>query len=148
MNGQVLTTPQWSKARKLTIHQFMPRGMRPHRNIVVGRRLKLARMALGWADAQGKFAQLAGISLTAYNQWESGENYPGVDNAIKLCDKHIGLTLDWIYRGNMDGMPSRLSNAIQVLSEALDASRASTENAPQPEMKVVRVPVKRRRKSA
>lgn len=122
--------------------------MRPHRNIVVGRRLKLARMALGWADAQGKFAQLAGISLTAYNQWESGENYPGVDNAIKLCDKHIGLTLDWIYRGNMDGMPSRLSNAIQVLSEALDASRASTENAPQPEMKVVRVPVKRRRKSA
>ncbi len=148
MNGQVLTTPQWNRARKLTIHQFMPRGARPTRNLVVGRRLKLARMALGWAEKQGKFAQMAGISLTAYNQWESGENYPGVDNAIKLCDRHTGLTLDWIFRGKLEGMPSQLSNTIQVLADAYDATPARVAMDPQPEMKVVKVPKKPRRKSA
>lgn len=104
-------------------HHLYHRDSRPHRNIVVGRRLKLARMAMGWGERQGRFAQAAGISLTAYNQWESGENYPGVDNAIKLCEKHVGLTLDWIYRGNMDGMPTRLSSAIQVLGEVMDEAK-------------------------
>lgn len=117
MSASILTTHEWKKAREVTIHQFMPAGLRPSRNIAVGKRLRLARLAFG-VDSQGKFAEAAGLRANAYNMWETGENYPGLDNAIKLCDRHAGLSLDWIFRGKLEGMPNWLSNAIAGLMRA------------------------------
>lgn len=116
VNASIITTPQWSRARKLAISQGMPREVPPpDRNIAVAERLILAREAIG--IKQGKFATMAELSPNGYNQWETGANYPEVTYAIKLCDRH-GLTLDWIYRGKFDGMPTWLSDAIRALQTA------------------------------
>jgi transcriptional regulator with XRE-family HTH domain len=147
MNASILTTPQWSRARELNIQQFMPRELRPERNLVVGKRLQLARRAFKFGDNQGKFARGAGISPTAYNQWETGENYPGVAAAIKLCERYPGLTLDWIYRGKMEGLPTDLSNALaSLLNEEQEADEARSRTAPpRQQMKVIPVSPRRRR---
>jgi DNA-binding XRE family transcriptional regulator len=129
MNSSILTTPQWSRARKLSIHEFMPRENAPARNRVIAERLVLAREAVGLK--QGHYAAMADISATAYNQWENAAQAPDVYYAIKLCDRH-GLTLDWIYRGKFDGLPTRLSDAIR----GLQAARAQQTAAEVP-MKVV-----------
>lgn len=166
VSEQVLTTPEWQEGRELIIQQFtryerappMPRELRPHRNIALGGRLKLARIAFGLANAQGKFAESAGLRSNAYNMWETGENFPGVENAIKLCERYRGLTLDWIYRANMDGMPSWLANTISSLMAA-EEERAATEKRtaaevetppvplPPQRTKVVKLQPKRRRKA-
>ena len=122
---------------------FMPRELPSDRNLAVGRRLKLARIACGMGKQQGKFAKLAGISPNTYNQWETGVAYPGLEYAIKLCDRH-NLSLDWIYRGKMDGLPTRLSDAIRELQVSEAAPTAPATEA-QPPMKVVQP---RRRKIA
>jgi transcriptional regulator with XRE-family HTH domain len=110
----------------LNIFPLMKGGLRPERNLIVGRRLLLTRDALRLK--QNKFAEAAGISPTVYNQWENGAVYPPADGAIKLCEAH-GLTLDWIYRGHKDRLPSWLADAIKAL-EAAEAAR-------QPQAKMV-----------
>jgi transcriptional regulator with XRE-family HTH domain len=135
LNASILTTPQWSRARQLNIFPLMKKGgSRPERNLRLGRRLALAREVLRLK--QYRFAEEAGLSSTRYNQWETGAVYPPADEAIKLCDKY-GLTLDWIYRGRMDCLPTFISDGIRAL-EAAEAAR-------QPAAKVV---VPRPRKSA
>lgn len=129
LKGQVLTTPQWSRARKLVTHEPMARRLPPDRNIELAQRLLWTRRALQLQ--QNKFATSAGISPTAYNQWETGQTYPPADAAIKLCDAHE-LSLDWIYRGKMGALPSALADAIKALV-TIDSERAER----QPKMKVV-----------
>lgn len=126
MIGQVLTTWGWRYARELAIASFirdevyggdrMAKDTRPRRNIAIGGRLVLARTAFGMA--QGKFAEAASIRPNTYSMWEIGENFPGVDNIMKLCVAHPGLTLDWVYLGKLDGMPHKIANAITALQMA------------------------------
>lgn len=117
MNASILTTPQWMQARTATIHQFMASELKPLSKSLIGQRLRLTREAMGLT--QKKFAEMAGMSPTAYNQWETGENMPGLVNAVSLRKAH-GLTLDWIFLGDMAGLSTRLSDAIR----ALDVARA------------------------
>ena len=130
MNAQLLTTAKWQKARELNIQQFMSRELRPDRNIAIGGRLKLARMAFGMGGKgqQGKFAAQAGIGSTVYNQWETGENFVGIDNAMKLCQRYPGLTLDWIYLAKMEGLPTWLASALHELQ----AGQVIADKPPQP----------------
>jgi transcriptional regulator with XRE-family HTH domain len=92
--------------------------MRPHRNIEIGKRLELARTALGKGGAQGEFAEAAGIRPNTYSMWEIGENFPGIENVLLLCERYPGLSLDWVYLGKLDGTPSWLANAIIALQAA------------------------------
>jgi DNA-binding XRE family transcriptional regulator len=98
-------------------------------------------MAIDSRVSQVDFAKAANIRSTTYNQWETGENFPGLEYTLALCDRYTGLTLDWIYRGKKEGMPSWLSNAITVLEEAERRSGAAAAA-----MKVVQP--RRQRKSA
>jgi transcriptional regulator with XRE-family HTH domain len=151
--GQVLTTCAWHKARELAIARFirdelyggrkMPRDTRPRRNIAIGGRLELARTALGMP--QGKFAEAAGIRPNTYSMWEIGENFPGVDNVMKLCLAHPGLTLDWVYLGKLDGMNHKIANAITALQVAQSADLDEPPVRLASRAKVVPVPERRHR---
>jgi DNA-binding XRE family transcriptional regulator len=109
--------------------------LRPERNLVVGKRLLLTRHAL--RRKQREFAEQADVSHVSYNQWEKGAVYPPVDGAIKLCKSHK-ITLDWIYMGQMDCLPTHLSDAIRALMAA--------EAAQGPDLKVYQP--RQRKKSA
>lgn len=85
----------------------------------IGQRLLLTRQALG--HNQTVFATRAGISRNAYTQYEGGGKRPSIENAISLCDTY-NLTLDWIYRGDMSGLPYGTANAIKALIEARSKS--------------------------
>lgn len=72
----------------------------------IAKRLRATREALELK--QREFAGLAGIAANTYNQWEKGERRPGLDQAIRLADAHR-ITLDWIYLGDMSGLPLKIS---------------------------------------
>lgn len=137
LNSSILSTPEWRRARELLTNTGMAarsRVDRPERNLVVGKRLLLTRDALRLK--QREFAERADVGPASYNQWENGAVYPPVDGAIKLVKAHR-ITLDWIYLGNMDCLPTHISDAIRALSAA--------EIAREPEIKIVRPATRKRR---
>jgi transcriptional regulator with XRE-family HTH domain len=75
----------------------------------IGQRLTQAREAFGCTQAE--FARQARVSNSAYNQYERGKKRPAVDQANRLCDAYQ-LSLDWIYRGDVRGLPKALQRQI------------------------------------
>lgn len=75
----------------------------------IARRLELTREALGLS--QSEFADKAGIARNTYNQWEKGKGRPQLDGAIALCSTY-NLTLDWIYFGEMAGLPYQVAQKL------------------------------------
>lgn len=64
--------------------------------------------------SQAKFAGLAGIKNNTLNQWAMGHGRPGLDEAIKLALRW-SITLDWIYFGDLGGLPHR--TALELTEE-------------------------------
>ncbi len=58
--------------------------------------------------SQVEFAERAGISQNAYNQYEHAKRRLSLEAAYALCDTY-DLTLDWIYRGRTEGLPHQLA---------------------------------------
>ena len=81
----------------------------------IGKRLARTRQALGYTTT--KMCDLMGSVShgSAYTNYEMGRRRISLDHALALCDK-CGLTLDWIYRGLIQGLPEHLQRAIQALS--------------------------------
>lgn len=48
-----------------------------------------------------------GLSTNRWSQYETAERRITLDAALILCDRY-GITLDWIYFGDISGMPQRL----------------------------------------
>ena len=71
----------------------------------VGRRLKLLRKALRMKQAA--LCRLTGINAQVWNNAETGDNLLTIPNAAKLC-RVTGVTMDWIYRGQVTALPSSL----------------------------------------
>ena len=84
---------------------------------LIGSRLRLARDALRLG--QNEFAEQAGIARNTYNQYERGVRLIPPAPAVALC-KCYHLTMDWIYRGQPDGLPYKLGAAISALKTLLD----------------------------
>lgn len=78
----------------------------------VGARLELTRQTLGMDQAT--FAAGAGLNASTYNQYETGTNLPQLDKALALCDTYR-ITLDWIYRGEMNGLSQQVHSALASL---------------------------------
>lgn len=76
----------------------------------IARRLKFTRLALGLSQAE--LCSQAGIARNTYNQWERGLGRPELDKGIALCET-FGLTLDWIYRGIIGGLPHGVAVSIR-----------------------------------
>ena len=81
---------------------------------IIGQRLRLTRESMRLTQVE--FARRAGIAPNTYNQFETGMRLVPPGRAIAICDAY-SLTLDWIYRGRMDDLPTRLSKAIEALRE-------------------------------
>ena len=77
----------------------------------VGRRLRQTRAALRIED-QCEFGEAAGLEQSLYNRFETGKRLLTLQAAMKLCERY-GLTLDWLYRGDMLSLPGRLIDEIR-----------------------------------
>lgn len=89
----------------------------------VARRLTLSRIASG--KDPGVFAELADISGSNYSQFENLWRKLSLRAAMKICQAH-GLTLDWLYRGDPNGLSIRTHDAI-VTATKEHAPRIMTE---------------------
>jgi transcriptional regulator with XRE-family HTH domain len=83
------------------------------RLVAIGQRLEALRTAFDLKQAD--FAGRAGIQQNTYSQYATGKNLPRVEFAERICDEY-GVTLDWIYRGDVSGMPVHLLNLIKKQS--------------------------------
>jgi transcriptional regulator with XRE-family HTH domain len=68
----------------------------------IAERLEIVR--LGFSELSKKdWAAKHGFNQTQYQNWSSGERRITVDAAERLCNDY-GLSLDFIYRGRIDGL--------------------------------------------
>lgn len=83
----------------------------------IGERLRLTRLALGLT--QKSMAYPLSVSREAYTMYETGSREPPWTVAVELCDSW-GITMDWIYRGEMSNLPSGL---LQKIVEQIPKAR-------------------------
>ncbi len=107
----------------------MARGRRTHTDLespeAIARRLRTLRGALDYSQAD--MARLLGLSPRgqAWGNYEALDEHwrrIKVDVAILLCHK-TGITLDWIYRGDLGLVPPDLAEKIRY--QEMKAEEAS-----------------------
>ena len=79
----------------------------------VGLRLELFRKALG--KRQVDLANEHGWSQQKWGQWENGKRNPNTSDMIELAERY-GVTLDYIYRGDMARLPEWMEKRIRALA--------------------------------
>lgn len=77
---------------------------------MIARRLVATREAIGITQAE--LCRRADIKPNAYNHWEKGHGRPSLDQAVRLA-RTLGITLDWIYLGDLSGVPHGLASQIR-----------------------------------
>jgi DNA-binding XRE family transcriptional regulator len=77
----------------------------PDKTQVIADRLRATREALGLKAVE--LCRAIDCSPTRWSNYETGRQRITEEIAIRLCDVY-GLTLDWIYRGRVDGLPLSL----------------------------------------
>lgn len=76
----------------------------------IGLRLKAIRE--GFSElSQRAWAEKHSFSPTQYNNWEIGTRRISVDAAEHLAETY-GLTLDYIFRGRLDGLSEKARNVL------------------------------------
>jgi transcriptional regulator with XRE-family HTH domain len=86
---------------------------------MIARRLIATREAVGITQAE--LCRRADIKPNAYNHWEKGHGRPSLDQAVRLV-RTLSVTLDWIYLGNLSGVPHGLAAQISAHMPMLDSS--------------------------
>lgn len=76
---------------------------------LVGERISLLCQALGRSDAE--IARSIGASNSKLGNWKRGDNYIDPYAATLLCDRY-GVTMDWIFRGRIYGLPVDLADKL------------------------------------
>lgn len=76
----------------------------------IGSRLQLLREAFSEMN-KSDWAERHGFAQSQYLMWERGARRITVDEAQRLADQY-GLTLDWIYRGRVDGLSENARNVL------------------------------------
>ncbi len=89
---------------------------------MAGLRLKAARLVLG-VDRQDVMANVLGVQPSAYNNWEKGHRLPDVAAMVRLLNRS-GVSLDWIFAGELRSMPFDLAAKLQEQAVELGASVA------------------------
>lgn len=64
-----------------------------------------------------ELCRLTGITPQAWANYVAAVSRPQLDQAMKLC-RQFGLTLDWIYRGDPQGLPLELGKEIARLERS------------------------------
>jgi transcriptional regulator with XRE-family HTH domain len=91
---------------------FMKRILSDTSPEYVAKRLELFRKSLGMRQVD--LAREFGWSQQKWEQWESAEEFPGLPDMIEL-DESYGVTLDFIFRGDMSHLPGWLARELREL---------------------------------
>jgi transcriptional regulator with XRE-family HTH domain len=84
----------------------------------IGARLKLTREALGYQTQAAWCAFLGGwMSTQKWNNYERARDRIPVDHALRISQA-VGVSLDWIYRGEPALLPLQVATALRRLNEA------------------------------
>jgi len=92
-------------------------------------RLRLIQQAYSAAQKNARpisdsaFARLCGIGISAWNNVLTGDSRIGVDNAMAIC-RRTGVSLDYIYFGDLRGLPHELAIEMERLEKQKGAKRA------------------------
>lgn len=76
-----------------------------------GKRLRAARLALGYKVLE-HYAKKAGINSSLYSMHETGSRLITLERARAL-KREFGLSLEFIFDGNANGLPDVLQNKIK-----------------------------------
>jgi transcriptional regulator with XRE-family HTH domain len=76
---------------------------------MIAHRLRATREAVGMSQIE--LCRRADIKPNAYNQWEKGHGRPSLEHAFRLVHT-LSITLDWIYLGDLSGVPHGLASRI------------------------------------
>lgn len=76
----------------------------------IGARLGAVRKAFSDMNRR-EWAASHGFNVPQYTHWENGTRRIPIDSAASLVDRY-GLTLDFIYRGRVDGLSDKARNII------------------------------------
>lgn len=77
--------------------------------------MRIAALMAATHQNQVTFAKLIDVSQPALNNYLKGLRRPDLDVAIRMSAR-TGVTLDWIYLGHRDALPSRLLAMLPDLS--------------------------------
>lgn len=92
----------------------------------VAARLQLTLEALDLRQAD--VAATLGISQSKLGNWLRGDTYPNEFLMALFCDRY-GVTMDWLYRGLIYGLPSAVADG---LAKARRETPAPPPAAPRP----------------
>lgn len=87
----------------------MIRAVMPTALEAIAERLRLSREALGYTQAT--MASIIGSSASLWANYESGTRRISLDKAFRL-KASTKLTLEWIYYGDLSGLPPNLQDAL------------------------------------
>lgn len=90
-------------------------------------RLQIVRQFVA-GDNQSKFAADLGISPNRWNNFERGSPL-SKEIAFRLVRKIPGLTLDWLYLGIEDGLPTRLQRELTTVGNDLISAAGAGSGA-------------------
>jgi hypothetical protein len=71
-------------------------------------------------ETVNELADFLGANRSQTSNWLQGYNLPPAHFMDVLCLRRPGLTLDWIYRGVADGVPTALAIKLEALSQGMD----------------------------
>lgn len=86
-----------------------------------GKRLRAFRRVFGYASVRDA-ANAMGMERSRWSNWEIGLGLPTVTASLTVVERHPGMSLDWIYRGVLDGMPYQLVLQLQNAVAWVDAN--------------------------
>jgi transcriptional regulator with XRE-family HTH domain len=58
-----------------------------------------------------------GVSKSKFGNWLRGDNYPDPYAMVSLCD-HYGVTMEYLYRGRIYGLPAELAVGLAAADAA------------------------------
>lgn len=93
---------------------------------MTGKRLAAARLALH--KTQAELASEIGVERNALANWEGGTRLAAVEAMLKLMATHR-VTLEWIYAGQLAGMPTDLQSEVFAAASRLGITAGTDEGA-------------------
>ena len=102
----------YAQAYSENITPVMARYLDPESIEACAARLRVTRMALGLSQAE--IARQTKIQPAAWNNAETGDNRLKIESALRVCRRY-GVTLEWLFRGDIRQLPSELAEKISAL---------------------------------
>jgi len=96
---------------------------------LVGRRITMVRTVKGFGLRP--FARHMEVDHTKLNHWEKGTHYPDI-SFVAALHQRFGVTADWIYFGEIAGVPLQLAEQFRAAEKAAEEKdRAEAEASAQ-----------------